>query len=87
MQIFETLDQVPVGFDGCCYILEWQSTEWYENGLSHRLGGYARYWYHDGVLYGQWYINGKRILRELEYQNHPLVLQNKIDRIINESLG
>lgn len=57
---------------------------WYQYGKMHRLNGPARLDLYCSV-YNEYWINDE-YYEEEDYWSHPLVIQNKIDSILNEKI-
>ena len=77
---FEWSMDVPCDFSGRCYVRSMCSFQMYEAGVLHCLDG-------PSIISGGknlFYIAGIQILKE-KFWLHPLVIQNKIKRIINEN--
>ena len=69
--------------DGPARIDDDGDTYWYKEEKNHRVNGPARIWTTKNINY--YFINGD-YLEEEEYWCHPLVVEYKVHRIINDEI-
>jgi len=81
-QKYKTFSMVSIAksekYSGIGYIVDWVcAIFWMKNGELHRLDGVA---YVSKQTYGYWIHN--KSYSEINFWNHPLVIENKLNQII-----